>query len=50
MAEYIFDGNKLKKRSGQKEGQLDKTMVKDWKGAQIGKIEGKDIRMRMARR
>jgi sporulation protein YlmC with PRC-barrel domain len=43
MAEYIFDGSKLKKRSGQKEGGLDKTMVKDWNGAQIGKIDGKEI-------
>jgi hypothetical protein len=44
MADYIFDGKKLKKRSGQKEGELDKNLVRAWNGAQLGEIEGKNIR------
>jgi hypothetical protein len=44
MAEYLFDGKKLKKRSGQKEGELDGNAVKAWNGTQVGKIDGKDIR------
>jgi hypothetical protein len=44
MAEYLFDGKKLKKRSGQKEGELDKNLVRAWNGAQVGEIEGKDIK------
>ncbi len=44
MPEYIFDGKKLKKRSGQKEGELEKNLVRAWNGAQLGEIEGKNIR------
>jgi hypothetical protein len=44
MAEYLFDGKKLKKRSGQKEGELDRNLVKDWNGAQVGEIEGNNIK------
>ena len=32
MAEYLFDGKKLKKRSGQKDGELDGNLVKAWNG------------------
>ena len=32
MAEYLFDGKKLKKRSGQKEGELEGTTIKAWNG------------------
>ena len=44
MPEYIFDGKRLKKRSGQKEGELDKNLVRAWNGAKLGEIEGKNIR------
>ena len=44
MVEYLFDGKKLKKRSGQKEGELDRNLVRDWNGAQVGEIEGKNIK------
>jgi hypothetical protein len=44
MPEYIFDGKKLKKRSGQKEGEIEKDMVKAWNGSMVGKIDGKNIR------
>ena len=44
MPEYLFDGKKLKKRSGQKEGELDKNLVKAWNGAPLGEIEGKTIK------
>ena len=44
MAEYLFDGKKLKKRSGQKEGELEGTTIKAWNGTIIGQIEGKDIK------
>jgi hypothetical protein len=44
MAEYLFDGKKLKKRSGQKEGELDRNLVRAWNGAQLGEIEGRNVR------
>jgi hypothetical protein len=44
MAEYLFDGKKLKKRSGQKEGELDGNIVKAWNGEQVGQIDGKIIK------
>jgi len=44
MAEYLFDGKKLKKRSGQKEGELDGTTVKHWNGTKVGQIDGKGIK------
>jgi hypothetical protein len=44
MAEYLFDGKKLKKRSGQKEGELDKNIVRAWNGEQVGEIDGANIK------
>ena len=44
MAEYLFDGKKLKKRSGQREGEFDGNIVNGWNGAQVGKIEGQSIK------
>jgi hypothetical protein len=44
MAEYLFDGKKLKKRSGQKEGELDGNIVRAWDGKQVGEIDGKNIK------
>ena len=44
MAEYLFDGKKLKKRTGQKEGELDGRIVKTWNGTQVGEIDGKNIK------
>jgi sporulation protein YlmC with PRC-barrel domain len=43
MPEYLFDGKKLKKRSGQKEGELDGSQVKAWNGEKVGEIEGKNV-------
>jgi hypothetical protein len=42
-AEYIFDGKKLKKRSGQREGELDGTTITSWNGERLGVIEGESI-------
>ena len=44
MAEYLFDGKRLKKRTGQKEGEIDGTNVRAWDGKQVGEIQGKSIR------
>ena len=44
MAEYLFDGKKLKKRSGQKEGELDGKIIRGWDGSQVGEIEGKSVK------
>jgi hypothetical protein len=44
MAEYLFDGKKLKRRSGQKEGELDGKIVRAWNREQVGEIDGKDIK------
>ncbi len=43
MAEFIFDGKKLKKRSGQREGELKENQVISWNGSTVGKIEGRNI-------
>jgi hypothetical protein len=44
MTEYLFDGKKLKKRSGQKQGELDGNMVKAWNGEQVGEIAGTQVK------
>jgi hypothetical protein len=44
MPEYLFDGKKLKKRSGQREGELAGKIVKSWNGAKLGEFEGKNIK------
>jgi hypothetical protein len=43
MPEYLFDGKKLKKRSGQREGELDRNIVKAWNGTHVGQIDGQNI-------
>jgi len=44
MAEYLFDGKRLKKRTGQREGELDGAIVRAWNGTQVGEIDGKNIK------
>jgi hypothetical protein len=44
MADYLFDGKKLKKRSGQKQGELDGNIVTAWNGEKVGEIAGNDIK------
>ena len=44
MAEYLFDGKKLKKRSGQKEGELAGNIIKAWNGEKVGEIDGSSIK------
>jgi hypothetical protein len=44
MADYTFDGKRLKSRSGQKAGEIDRNLVRAWNGARLGEIEGKNIR------
>jgi len=44
MAEYLFDGRRLKKRSGQREGELDGNIVKAWNGTNVGEIDGNKIK------
>ena len=44
MIEYLFDGKKLKKRSGQKEREIDGNFIKSWKGSKMGEIESKNIK------
>ena len=44
MAEYLFDGKRLKKRSGQKEGELSGNIVRAWNGEQVGEIDGSNIK------
>ncbi len=44
MPEYLFDGKKLKKRSGQREGEVDGNIVRAWNGEQVGLIEGSNIK------
>jgi hypothetical protein len=44
MADYSFDGKRLKSRSGQKLGELDRNLVRAWNAAKLGEIEGRSIR------
>jgi hypothetical protein len=44
MAEYLFDGKKLKKRSGQKQGEVDGNLVVAWDGKKVGEIAGSSIK------
>lgn len=44
MPDYIFDGKRLKKSTGQKAGEIDRNLVRAWNGAKLGEIEGKNIR------
>jgi len=44
MADFTFDGKRLKKSSGQKAGEIDRNLVRAWNGAKLGEIEGKNIR------
>jgi hypothetical protein len=44
MPDYNFDGTRLRNRSGQKEGEIDRNLVRAWNGAKLGEIEGNNIR------
>lgn len=44
MADYSFDGKRLKSGSGQKLGELDRNLVRAWNAAKLGEIQGKSIR------
>lgn len=44
MAEYLFDGRKLKKRTGQKEGELHDNIITAWNGTRVGEIDGTKIK------
>jgi hypothetical protein len=44
MAEFSFDGRRLKSSSGQKMGELDRNLIRAWNAAKLGEIEGKNIR------
>jgi hypothetical protein len=44
MAEYDFDGKRLKNRSGQKMGEIDRNSIRAWNGARLGEIDRKNIR------
>jgi hypothetical protein len=44
MADYNFDGKCLRKHSGQKMGEIDRTSVRAWNGARLGEIDRKNIR------
>ena len=44
MAEYTFDGRWMRKSSGQKVGEIDRSNVRAWNGARFGEIDRKNIR------
>ena len=44
MADYNFDGKRLRNRSGQKMGEIDRTSVRAWNGARLGEIDRQNIR------
>jgi hypothetical protein len=44
MPDYSFDGKRLKNRTGQKAGEIDRNLVRAWNGAKLGEIEGRNIR------
>ncbi len=44
MADYTFDGKTLRKATGQKMGEADRTSVRSWNSARLGEVQGKNIR------
>ncbi len=44
MADYTFDGKALRKSTGQKMGEVDRTSIRSWNSARLGEIQGKNIR------
>ena len=44
MAEFTFDGKKMRNRSGQKMGELDRDLVRAWNASRLGEIQGNNIR------
>ncbi len=44
MADFSFDGKRIKNHIGQKVGEVDKTLLRAWNGAVFGEIDRKNIR------
>jgi hypothetical protein len=44
MAEFTFDGKRLKNRSGQKLGEMDRDLVRAYNAAKLGEIQGRNVR------
>ena len=44
MADFSFDGKTLRKQTGQKMGEVDRSNIRAWNGARLGEIEGKNMR------
>ena len=44
MADFMFDGRWLRKSSGQKVGEIDRSNIRAWNGARFGEIDRKNIR------
>ena len=44
MANFSFDGKVLKKNTGQKMGEIDRSFVRAWNSAKLGEIDRKNIR------
>lgn len=44
MADFTFDGRWLRKSSGQKVGEIDRSNIRAWNGARFGEIDRKNIR------
>jgi hypothetical protein len=41
MAEFSFDGKRLKNKSGQKMGELDRNLIRAWR---VLEFDGKDVK------
>ena len=44
MADFVFDGKTLRKYSGQKMGEIDRTSIRAWNSALLGEIDRKNVR------
>lgn len=44
MAEFNFDGKTLRKSSGQKMGEIDRTSIRAWNSSLLGGIDRNNIR------
>jgi hypothetical protein len=44
MAEFAFDGKTLRKSSGQKMGEIDRTSIRAWNSSLLGGIDRNNIR------
>ena len=44
MAEYTFDGKRLRNAAGRKLGELDRDLIRQFNAAKLGEVQGNNVR------